>query len=93
VHITEFINELLCRGVQNAILPQKEASVVAYLRDKLRGQARKALHQQQFAAIEQLLNALKKSFGIMGDISDFYAELGKLCMRNREKLINYIDSA
>jgi len=80
-------------AAESKILPQEEANVVAYLRDKLHGQARKALHQQQFAAIEQLLNALKKSFGIMGDISDSYAELGKLCMRNREELINYIDRA
>jgi len=42
VHITEFINE--CRGIQNVILPQ-EASVVSYLRSKLRGEvARQALH-------------------------------------------------
>jgi len=51
VHITEFINE--CRGIQNVILPQEEASslsLVAYLRGKFhRGQVRKAFHQQQFA--------------------------------------------
>jgi len=50
VHITEFINE--CRGIQNVILPQEEASVVTYLRSKLRGEARQALHQQQFTTIE-----------------------------------------
>jgi len=27
----------------------------------------------------------------MGDIYDSYAELGKLCMRNEEELVNYID--
>jgi len=88
-NITEFINE--CRGIQNAILPQEEASVVVYLRSKLRGEARKALHQQQFAIIEQLLNRLKKSFGIVGDIFDSYAELKKLGMGNQEKLVSYID--
>jgi len=54
----------------NVILPQEEASVVAYLRSKLRGEARQALHQQQFTTIEQLLNRLKKAFGIVGDIFD-----------------------
>jgi len=29
----------------------------------------------------------------MGDISDSYAQVGKLCMRNQEALVNYIDSA
>jgi len=33
------------------------------------------------------------SFGIMGDIYDSYAELKKLCMRNQEELVNYIDRA
>jgi len=89
-NITEFINE--CRGIQNAILSQEEVSVVVYLRSKLCGEARKALHQQQFAIIEQLLNRLKKSFGIVGDIFDFYAELKKLGMGNQEKLVSYIDS-
>jgi len=91
VHIIKFITE--CRGIQNAILPHEEASVVAYLRSKLRGEARKALHQQQFASIEQFLNRLKKSFGIVGDIYNSHAELKKLCMRNQEKLVNYIDRA
>jgi len=72
-------------------LPQEEASVVAYLRGKLCGQARKAFHQQQFATIEQLFNCLKRSFGIVGDIYDSYAKLGKLCMRNEEELVNYIN--
>jgi len=59
----------------------------------LRGEARKTLHQQQFATIEQLLNRLKKSFGIVGDIFDSYAELKKLGMGNQEKLVSYIDRA
>jgi len=90
MHITEFINE--CRGIQNAILPQEEANIILHLRSKLRiGQARKALHWQQFATIAQILDRLKSSFGIMGDISNSYAELGQLCMRNRERIIDYID--
>jgi len=56
-----------------------EVSAVAYLRGKLR--ARKMFHQQQFATIGQLLNRLKKSFGIMEDISDSYAERG-ICSGN-----------
>jgi len=51
--ITEFLNE--CCGMQNAISPQEETSVVILLRGKLRGRARKALHQRQFATIEQLM--------------------------------------
>jgi len=39
----EFINK--CGGVQNAISLQEEASIVILLRGKLRGRARKALHQ------------------------------------------------
>jgi len=89
VHITEFINE--CRGIQNVILPQEEASVVTYLRSKLRGEARQALHQQQFTTIEQLLNRLKKTFGIVGDI--FHSELKRLGMGNQEKLVSYINRA
>jgi len=77
VHITEFFNEY--RGVQNVILPHEEARVVAYLRGKLRGLARKVhqqLRQQQFAIIEQFLNRCSERgerFEIMRDISDFYA--------------------
>jgi len=41
--------------------------------------------------IEQLLNHLKRLFGIVGYIYDSYAELGKLCMRNQEELVNYVD--
>jgi len=55
VPITEFINE--CRGVQKAISPQEEASLVILFQGKLRGRVRKALHQRQFA-IEQLYNNL-----------------------------------
>jgi len=41
VPIAKFINE--CRGVQKAISPQEEASLVILLRGKLRGRVRKAL--------------------------------------------------
>jgi len=88
VHIIEFINR---RGIQNVILPQKEASVVTYFRNKLRGEARQALHQQQFTSIEQLLNRLKKAFGIVGDIFDSDAELKRLGMGNQEKSVSYIN--
>jgi len=71
------------------ILPQEEASVVAYLRSKLRGEARQALHQQQFTTIEQLLNRLKKALRIVGDIFDSDAELKRLGMGNQEKLVSY----
>jgi len=82
VDITEFINE--CRGIQKVILPEEEASVVTYIRSKLRGEARQALHQQQFTTIEQLLNRLKKAFGIVGDIIDAYAGFKRLEMKNQE---------
>jgi len=91
MRITEFINE--CRRVQNAILPQEEANIVLHLRSKFHGRARKALHQQQFAIIEQLLNRLKNSFGIKRDISACYTEFGQLCMRNWEEVVDYINKA
>jgi len=49
------------------------------------------LYQQQFATIGQLLDYLRNSFGIMGNISNSYIELGQLCMRNWEDIIDYID--
>jgi len=42
--------------------------------------------------IEQLLNRLKKAFGIVGDIFDSDAELKRLGMGNQEKLVSYINS-
>jgi len=30
----------------------------------------------------------KTSFGIMGDIFDYYAELKKLCVKNQENVID-----
>jgi len=57
----------------------------------LRGEARQALHQQQFTTTEQLLNCLKKVFGIVEDIFDFDAELKRLGMGNQEKLVSYIN--
>jgi len=67
--------------------------VVTYLRSKLRGEARQALHQQQFTTIEQFLNRLKKAFGIVGDIFDSDAELKRLGMGTQEKLVSYINRA
>jgi len=71
--ITKFINK--CRRVQNAG------------RGKLCGRARKALHQ--FTTIEQFTDRLKTSFGITGDIFDFYAKLKKLCVKDRENVVEY----
>jgi len=51
------------------------------------------LHQQQFTTIEQLLNRLKKAFGIVGDIFNSDAELKRLGMGNQEKLVSYINRA
>jgi len=39
------------------------------------------------------MNRLKTTFGIMGDIFDSYAELKKLCVKNRENAVDYIDKA
>jgi len=36
---------------------------------------------------------LKTSFKITGDTFDFYAELKKLCVKNRENVVNYINRA
>jgi len=39
------------------------------------------------------MNRLKTSFGITGDIFDSYAELKKLCIKNQENLVYYINKA
>jgi len=53
-------------------------------------------HHRQFTNIEQFIDRLKTLFGIeRGDIFDSYAELKhfKLCVKNRENVVDYIDSS
>jgi len=60
---------------------------------ELRGRARKPLYHPQFTNIEQFMHRLKTSFGITGDIFDSHAKLKKLCVKNQENIIDYIDRA
>jgi len=39
------------------------------------------------------MERLKTSFEITGDIFDSYAELKKLCVKNRRNVLHYIDRA
>jgi len=41
--------------------------------------------------MEQLMNRLKTSFRITGDIFDFYTELRQFCIKNRENIVDYIN--
>jgi len=66
-------------------------NVVILFRGKLRDRIRKALHQRQFTTIEQFMDRLKTSFRMMRDIFEFYADLKKFCVKNRENVVDYID--
>jgi len=41
--------------------------------------------------MKQFIDRLKISFGITEDIFDSYAEFKKLCIKDRENVVDYID--
>jgi len=41
--------------------------------------------------MKQFIDRLKISFGITKDIFDSYAEFKKLCIKDRENVVDYID--
>lgn len=88
ISVYAFIDKI--EYIQEAFPRRSEQSLLITIIGKLKGDAAKAVEGDRFASINELTSKLKAIFSPRQTLNDFYGELGKLCKRSSENMIDYI---
>lgn len=78
-----------CQEAKDMLAPENEAALVRVLRNKLRGEARRAIHGTQYATVEELCKFLKSVYNPAKTVYQLHGELGAIYQKSGESVLSY----